>query len=298
MGRGGGLGFFGVLIVIGLMLLFGIDPRIILQGGPEGEGLPLPRGESPLPRRESPSPLPRTETPGRQAPAQRDASTEVDPSAASGGDEQKQFVAVVLQTTEEVWEEKFRQSGRTYREPKLVLYRDSISSRCGFGAAQMGPFYCPLDGKVYVDLSFYEQLKRRFRAPGDFAQAYVIAHEVGHHVQTLLGITEKVMQAKSRAGEAASNAMQVRMELQADCLAGVWAYYAQNRMQIVDEGDIDEALTAAAAIGDDNIQRRTQGRASPETFTHGSSEQRVRWFKKGFQNGNFPSCDTFSADAL
>ena len=291
MGRGGGLGFFGVLIVIGLMLLFGIDPRVILQGGGEGDGLPLPR-------RESPAPVPRTETPGRQTPAQRDASTEVDPSAASGTDEQKQFVAVVLQTTEEVWQEKFRQSGRTYKEPKLVLYRDRISSRCGFGAAQMGPFYCPLDGRVYVDLSFYEELKRRFRAPGDFAQAYVIAHEVGHHVQTLLGITEKVMQAKSRAGEEAGNAIQVRMELQADCLAGIWAYHAQNRMQIVDDGDIDEAMNAAAAIGDDRIQRRTQGQAIPETFTHGSSEQRVRWFKKGFQNGNFPSCETFSTDAL
>jgi uncharacterized protein len=292
----GGLGFWGVLIVIGLMLLFGIDPRTILQG-PDGES-PSPRTEQPFPRRESPGPSPRTEAPGRPVPGQREAQTEVDPSATAGNDEQKQFVSVVLQTTEEVWREKFRQSGRTYRDPKLVLYRDRISSRCGFGAAQMGPFYCPLDGKVYVDLSFYEELKRRFRAPGDFAQAYVIAHEVGHHVQTLLGITERVMQAKARAGEGASNAIQVRMELQADCLAGIWAYHTKNRMQIVDEGDIDEALTAAAAIGDDRIQRRTQGEANPETFTHGSSEQRVRWFKRGFESGNFPSCDTFSTDDL
>jgi predicted metalloprotease len=302
MGRGGGLGFFGVIVVIVLMLLFGVDPRTILQGGPEGGGLPIPRGDSPLPRSDSPfpspAPSPRTEIPTRPAPGQREAGTEVDPSAASGTDEQKQFVAVVLQTTEEVWQEKFRQSGRTYREPKLVLYRDSISSRCGFGAAQMGPFYCPLDGKVYVDLAFYEELKRRFRAPGDFAQAYVIAHEVGHHVQTLLGITQQVMESKARTSERNANALQVRMELQADCLAGIWAYYAQNRMQIVDDGDIDEALNAAAAIGDDRIQKRMQGRVSPESFTHGSSEQRMRWFRKGFQSGSFPACDTFSADAL
>ncbi len=293
MGRGGGLGIFGVLVILGLMLLFGIDPRVVLQGGPEGDGngLPFPRSETPT--------LPREDTSGRDAPLPR---TTTGPSsgrtATNTADEQKQFISVVLGTTEEVWQQKFRQSGKTYQNPKLVLYRGHINSGCGLGATQMGPFYCPLDAKVYVDLAFYDELKRRFNAPGDFAQAYVIAHEVGHHVQTLLGITEQVMRAKSRADEEQSNALQVRMELQADCLAGIWAYYAQNRLQIVDEGDIDEALNAAAAIGDDRIQRKMQGQVIPETFTHGTSAQRVNWFKRGFENGNFPSCDTFSASAL
>ncbi len=289
---GGGLGIFGVIVVIGLMLLFGIDPRVILQGGPDGDGeINIPQ----LPR--TPSPQPRTQTPREtQLPAPR--TTPGEQSAQATEDEQKKFVSVVLQTTEDVWTEKFRQSGKTYEEPKLVLYRGRIGSGCGLGATQMGPFYCPLDGKVYVDLAFYDELKRRFHAPGDFAQAYVIAHEVGHHVQTLLGISEKVMRAKSRTDEAGQNALQVRMELQADCLAGIWAYYAQNKLQIVDDGDIDEALNAASAIGDDKIQRRMQGEVIPETFTHGSSEQRVRWFKRGFESGNFPSCDTFSTDNL
>jgi predicted metalloprotease len=302
---GGGLGIFGVIIVVGLMLLFGIDPRVILQGGPGGDednGPVFPRSERPtLPRddtSERPS-LPREQTPGRGTSLPRTATkTGPGQTPTATEDEQKQFVSVVLETTEEVWKQKFSQSGKTYTDPKLVLYRGRVSSGCGLGATQMGPFYCPLDNKVYVDLAFYDDLKRRFNAPGDFAQAYVIAHEVGHHVQTLLGISEQVMRAKVRASEAQSNALQVRMELQADCLAGIWAYYAQNRLQIVDEGDIDEALNAAAAIGDDRIQRRMQGQVMPETFTHGTSEQRVRWFKRGFENGNFPSCDTFGANDL
>jgi predicted metalloprotease len=307
MGRGGGLGVFGVIVVIGLMLLFGIDPRVILEG-PEGEGgrqVSFPggggddaRGRVPsLPRDQQPSPLPRAQIPGREtrAPATPPGGGQ---RVADSQDEMKQFVSVVLQTTEEVWQQKFRQSGKTYQEPKLVLYRDSVSSGCGTGMSQMGPFYCPLDAKVYVDLAFYNDLKRRFNAPGDFAQAYVIAHEVGHHVQTLLGITEQVMRAKSRTGERQQNALQVRMELQADCLAGIWAYYAQHALKVVDPGDIDEALGAAAAIGDDRIQRQVQGRVTPDSFTHGSSEQRVRWFRRGFENGSFPSCDTFSADEL
>jgi len=207
-------------------------------------------------------------------------------------------VSVVLQTTEEVWRQKFQQSGRTYQEPTLVLYRDGVTSRCGQGMAQMGPFYCPLDSRIYIDLSFYDDLRTRFRAPGDFAQAYVIAHEVGHHVQTQLGITEQVIRAKARSGGQQGNALQVRMELQADCLAGIWAHFAQRSMQIVEPGDIDEALNAAAAIGDDRIQRRTQGRVMPDTFTHGSSEQRQRWFKRGFDAGDFNSCNTFEASSL
>jgi uncharacterized protein len=290
---GGGLGIFGVIVVIGLLLLFGIDPRVILQGGPEGgDESPIPQ----LPRNESP--LPRTQSPTRETQVPAPRTTPGEQSASATEDEQKKFVSVVLETTEEVWREKFRQSGKTYQEPKLVLYRNRISSGCGLGATQMGPFYCPLDAKVYVDLAFYDELKRRFQAPGDFAQAYVIAHEVGHHVQTLLGITEQVMRAKARSSESRQNAIQVRMELQADCLAGIWAYYAQSRLQIVEDGDIDEALNAAAAIGDDKIQRRMQGEVIPETFTHGSSAQRVAWFKRGFQSGSFPSCDTFSADNL
>jgi uncharacterized protein len=292
---GGGLGIFGIIIVIGLMLLFGIDPRVILQGGPEGGGeSPFPQ----LPRTQNPAPQPRTEAPTRETQIPAPRTDPGEQSASNVEDEQKKFVAVVLETTETVWREKFRQSGKNYTEPKLVLYRNRVSSSCGLGATQMGPFYCPLDAKVYIDLAFYDDLKRRFRAPGDFAQAYVIAHEVGHHVQTLLGITEQVMRAKSRTSEAGQNAMQVRMELQADCVAGIWAYYAQSKMQIVEDGDIDEALNAASAIGDDNIQRRMQGEVIPETFTHGSSEQRVRWFKRGFESGSFPRCDTFSTDDL
>jgi predicted metalloprotease len=295
MGRGGGIGIFGILIIFGLMLLFGIDPRVILQEGGGGGG-----GQIPFPRSEAPgrgNPLPGDEAPGREINLPRSANAER-PAQGAGDDELKQFVSVVLETTEEVWRAKFQQSGKTYKEPALVLYRGGISSACGTGMAQMGPFYCPLDGKIYIDLSFYDDLKRRFRAPGDFAQAYVIAHEVGHHVQTLLGITEQVMRVKARSGERQQNAAQVRMELQADCLAGIWAHYAQRSLQLVEAGDIDEALAAAAAIGDDRIQRQTQGRVAPDAFTHGSSEQRVRWFKRGFENGNFPSCDTFTVAEL
>ena len=183
--------------------------------------------------------------------------------------------------------------GKTYTPPKLVLFRDDIDSGCGTGISQMGPFYCPLDGKVYVDLSFYSDLQNRLGAPGEFAQAYVISHEIGHHVQTLLGIMEKVMAARARGGEVESNAIQVRTELQADCLAGLWANRAQQQLQFVEPGDIEEALNAAAAIGDDRLQKRTQGRVVPDAFTHGTSEQRVTWFRKGFDSGKFEACNTF-----
>jgi predicted metalloprotease len=261
-GRAGGIGLVGLLVILGLMFFLGVDPRVVLENG----GGPISVGEGP-----------------RQ------------PSRPASPEEQelKQFVSVVLKTTEDVWSQRFQASGRRYTKPTLVLFRGATGSRCGTGVTQMGPFYCPIDQKVYIDLSFYDDLKNRFRAPGDFAQAYVIAHEIGHHVQTLLGITEQVTRARARSSERESNALQVRMELQADCLAGLWAHHAQRELQIVEPGDIDEALNAAAAIGDDRIQKRTQGYVVPDAFTHGTSEQRVRWFRRGFESGRFEACDAF-----
>lgn len=209
--------------------------------------------------------------------------------------EQRQFVSVVLADTEDVWNQTFKSDlRRTYEEPRLVLFSGGIDSGCGFAQAAVGPFYCPADHKVYIDLSFYDELQRRFGAPGDFAQAYVIAHEVGHHVQNLLGISEKVQDAQRRAGRDAANELSVRLELQADCLAGVWAHQTERQKQVLEQGDVEEALGAAAAVGDDRIQMQTQGYVVPESFTHGSAEQRVRWFKRGFQSGSIDSCDTFS----
>ena len=208
------------------------------------------------------------------------------------------FVRRVLADTEDVWERVFAASGRRYEKPKLVLFTRATRTACGTGMSAMGPFYCPLDRKLYIDLDFYRVLKDRFGAPGDFAQAYVIAHEVGHHVQALLGVAEKVQAMKQRLDERRANALQVRMELQADCLAGVWAslnHQLKNRLQ---PGDIEEGLRAAAAIGDDKLQKRTQGEMVTESFTHGSSEQRVRWFKRGLDTGQAQSCDTFASDAL
>ncbi len=208
------------------------------------------------------------------------------------------FVKKVLADTEEVWGRVFQSFGRQYKEPKMVLFTRATHTACGTGMAQMGPFYCPLDQKVYIDLSFYEQLKRRFNAPGDFAQAYVIAHEVGHHVQTLLGIAHKVQELKSRMSKRDQNALQVRMELQADCLAGVWANLNHQLNNRLEAGDIEEGLNAASQIGDDMIQRRTQGHVVPDAFTHGSAKQRVRWFKTGFRSGQMQVCDTFNTDNL
>ncbi len=265
-GRGGGIGIVGLLIIVGLMFFFGVDPSVILGGG---EGGPVVVGNRP--------------TGGQSRPV------------SAQEDELKKFVQVVLKTTEDVWTQEFQASGKRYPKPTLVLYRGATESGCGTGAAQMGPFYCPIDQKLYVDLSFYDDLKNRFGAPGDFAQAYVIAHEVGHHVQTLLGITQQVMQARGRAGEREANAIQVRMELQADCLAGLWANHAKQQLDVVEPGDIEEALNAAAAIGDDRIQKHTQGYVVPDAFTHGSSEQRVSWFRRGFDSGQFQACDTFNS---
>jgi hypothetical protein len=208
-----------------------------------------------------------------------------------------QFVSVVLAETENVWTELFRKEGSNYSYPKLVLYSGSVQSACGFSGAATGPFYCPGDHKLYIDLSFYDELRKRFEAPGDFAMAYVVAHEVGHHVQTLLGINEKMMSLRSRLSDEEFNQYLVRLELQADYLAGVWAHYVK-RMNLLEEGDLDEALNAASAVGDDRIQKSTQGYVVPESFTHGTSEQRKRWFYKGFRSGELSGGDTFNADIL
>jgi predicted metalloprotease len=256
---GGGLGT--VLLVI-VALYLGVDPTILLNQG----GLPTP------------------ET-GR--------SDSYSPSA----EEQRlaDFVAVVLGDTEDTWGMLFRRMGQTYEEPNLVLFTGAVQSACGTASTAVGPFYCPADRKVYIDLSFYGELKNRFGAPGDFAQAYVIAHEVGHHVQNLVGIADKVQSLRERASQAEANRLSVMMELQADCLAGVWAHHADRARHILEAGDVDEALNAAAAIGDDRLQRRSHGTVTPDSFTHGSSAQRVQWFKRGLETGSVNQCNTFSA---
>lgn len=224
------------------------------------------------------------------------------PATAPGGareDAVAEMVSVVLADTEEVWQQIFRQElGREYREPRLVLFSGTVQSGCGFAQSAMGPFYCPLDQRVFIDLSFFDDLERRFGAPGEFAQAYVIAHEVGHHVQTLLGISEQVHARRQRLPVAQGNALSVRQELQADCFAGVWAHHAHANWQILEEGDIEDGLRAAAAIGDDRLQRQGQDQVVPESFTHGTSAQRVRWFRQGLRTGDPASCDTFAATEL
>lgn len=209
-----------------------------------------------------------------------------------------EFVSVVLADTEDTWNALFREMGDQYKEPKLVLFRRAVQSGCGMGSAQMGPFYCPADHKVYIDLSFYDDLKKRHGAPGDFAQAYVIAHEIGHHVQTLTGISAKVRKAKQKVSKVDANQLSVMQELQADCFAGLWAHHANRSRKILETGDVEEALTAASAIGDDRLQKQAKGYVTPDSFTHGSSEQRVRWFKKGLHQGSMKTCDTFSATNL
>jgi len=209
-----------------------------------------------------------------------------------------QFVSVVLADTEETWHRLFKQQGGKYKEPKLVLFRGAVKSACGMGQAAMGPFYCSADHKVYIDLSFYQDLKDRHKAPGDFAQAYVIAHEVGHHVQALLGISKKVRKAKQGLSKAKVNQLSVRQELQADCFAGVWAHHAKTSRDLLEQGDVEEGLVAASAIGDDRLQKQAKGYVTPESFTHGSSKQRVKWFKLGFAKGNIKSCNTYAAKEL
>jgi len=274
-GRGLGLGWI-LLIGIGCLLL-GINPLALLTGG----GLQVPD----MPR---PS-APRTGAPDLPGlPGQ--------PGVGQSSDEMGKFVRRVLADNEDVWTRVFQAAGKQYQKPTLVLFSGATHTACGPGQSAMGPFYCPLDQKIYVDLSFYDTMKRRFGASGDFAQAYVIAHEIGHHVQNQLGIAEAVQQAKMRAGgEAEANALQVRMELQADCLAGVWASLNEQVKSRLEPGDIEEGLNAAAAIGDDMIQRRTQGYVVPDAFTHGSSAQRVKWFRRGLESGQVRACDTFSS---
>jgi len=205
---------------------------------------------------------------------------------------------VVLADTEDTWDQLFSAMGQSYKHPVLVLFSGRVQSACGAAQAAMGPFYCPGDHKIYIDLSFYNDLKSRYKAPGDFAQAYVIAHEVGHHVQTLLGISREVHAARSRVSAVEGNRLSVKQELQADCFAGVWGHHADSQRQLLESGDLDEALTAAAAIGDDRLQRQAQGTVVPDSFTHGTSEQRTRWFKRGFESGDPGNCDTFAAQRL
>jgi uncharacterized protein len=220
------------------------------------------------------------------------------PAGPPANDAETKFVRHVLAETEDTWQQIFSQNGKQYVAPTLVLFEGRTRTACGTGQAAMGPFYCPGDQKVYIDLAFYQELKSRYKAPGDFAQAYVIAHEVGHHVQNLLGISDKVQAARQRAGEREANALSVRLELQADCLAGVWAKNADAARHILEAGDVDEALTAASAIGDDNLQKQAQGYAVPDSFTHGSADQRMRWFKRGMTSGQMGECNTFQAKAL
>jgi predicted metalloprotease len=288
VGGRGGFSLTTLLIIGGIMLLFGINPLQILTGGLGGGG---GRNSFDIPQ------LPKTEEVGRPVPQ----GTGFDIPGLPGGqaprkpsgssdDEMKVFVSRVLADTEDVWSNVFRKFGKDYPEPKLVLFRGYTTTGCGMGQAAMGPFYCPLDRKIYIDLAFYEQLKRQFSAPGDFAQAYVIAHEVGHHIQTILGIADKVQQAKRRSSKKQGNQLQVRMELQADCLAGVWAAKNHQLNQRLEPGDIEEGLNAAQQIGDDMIQRRQQGYVVPDAFTHGSAAQRSRWFKLGFKEGRIQAC--------
>jgi uncharacterized protein len=217
--------------------------------------------------------------------------------AASANDPQVDFVRAILGETEDVWGAYFRNMGRTYVRPKLVLFSGQVASACGFASSASGPFYCPGDQKVYIDLSFYRQLATEFGAPGDFARAYVIAHEVGHHVQNLLGITDKADQAEQAAGRIGANRVSVRMELQADCFAGVWAAQANNARKILEPGDLEQGLKAASSVGDDTLQKREQGTVVPDSFTHGTSAQRVGWFRRGFDSGKIDNCDTFGAGA-
>jgi predicted metalloprotease len=227
---------------------------------------------------------------------QQDSSSSVSQAPLRETAEEKElvdFISVILADTEETWSTLFRQKGKTYQEPRLVLFRDAVKSACGMAHSAMGPFYCPGDHQVYIDLGFYDQLKNRFKAPGDFAQAYVIAHEIGHHIQTLLGISNKVHAAQSKLSKAEGNKLSVRQELQADCLAGVWANHANSTRELLEAGDIEEGLAAASAIGDDTLQKQSQGYVRPDSFTHGSAEQRVKWFKIGFESGDMDDCDTF-----
>jgi predicted metalloprotease len=263
-GRGMGLpvagGGIGMAVLALVVYLLGGDPSVVTDNVPRQQAPPAAGG----------------------------------PARPGTPDQASDFVSVVLADTEDTWNPIFRERfGRDYPEPELVLFTDAVQSACGFAQAAMGPFYCPRDRRVYIDLAFYRELRERFRAPGDFAQAYVIAHEVGHHVQTVTGLSGKVAAARERAGRSQGNALSVRQELQADCYAGLWAHHAQRARDVVEPGDIEEALGAAAAIGDDRLQKASTGRVVPESFTHGTSEQRMTWFRRGYEQGTMEACDTF-----
>lgn len=264
-GRGLAGGGIGVVVLIVVAMLLGVDPSVLLEGGGTDYG----------------------PSQGQQ-----------EPRSGAPEDELGQFVSVVLADTEDTWTDLFRQANRDYPKPTLVLFSGAVQSACGFAQAAMGPFYCPPDRKLYIDLSFYRELQNRFRAPGDFAQAYVIAHEVGHHVQNVLGIMDRVAALRSRMSQADANALSVRVELQADCFAGIWAHHANRLRQILEQGDLEEALNAASAIGDDRLQKRSRGYVVPESFTHGTSAQRQHWFRRGFEAGEMGACNTFTAERL
>jgi len=258
---GGGL---GTIVLVLVALYFGVDPTFLLQNAPVGQ---VGQEQSAAPPAGQPDPA-------------------------------SDFISVVLADTEDTWTALFAEGGQRYVAPTLVLFSGSVQSACGSAQAAMGPFYCPADQKVYIDLSFYQDLKDRFQAPGDFAQAYVIAHEIGHHVQNLTGLSDQVQRARQTASEGEANALSVRLELQADCFAGIWAHRADRTRQILETGDVEEALTAASAIGDDRLQQQSRGYVTPDSFTHGSADQRVRWFRRGLDSGQLDACDTFTAKSL
>jgi predicted metalloprotease len=274
IGGRGGLGIGGIIFLLLIAFVFGINPLELLDPG----GVRIPAPET-------------TQSEGS-------GPTTGSSTQSRGTDEMKDFVARVLGSTERVWTEQFRAMNRQYQAPNLVLFSGGVQSACGMAQSAVGPFYCPVDSKVYIDLSFLEDLDRALDSPGDFAQAYVIAHEVGHHVQNLLGIAETVTRERVQLPQEEGNLLSVRMELQADCFAGVWARTAHETAGILESGDIEEGLNAASKIGDDRLQRRSQGYVVPESFTHGSSEQRTRWLKRGLETGKISTCDTFATDEL
>jgi predicted metalloprotease len=267
VGRGVGIGGIGLVAVYLISMYFGVDPSVLLGGIETSQVGP--------------------------------ASGETEPYNETASEaERREQVAVVLADTEDVWRASFAQMGGSYREPKLVLFAGAVDSGCGFGEAAVGPFYCPADERVFIDLSFFDELDQRLGAGGDFARAYVVAHEIGHHVQNLLGTSGRIQDLRHRVGEIEGNQLSVRLELQADCYAGLGAHHAERTATILEPGDIKEALTAASAVGDDRLQRRTGGQVVPDSFTHGSSEQRMRWFRRGFDAGTLDACDTFEDAGL